>query len=327
MKLDYYYKPYGLEPESAPIKPMQFDNDIDQETTDHALKERLFAKQAADAWGKLAKTILSKNTEEFRDLVRSVNSYVYPQLKQFANKILSPDFQKIMLFLKNVPNESDLDDKMKYAKEGIEMLNHIMGISEEAYQNIDSDDEQEIDEDSLISSLLLIKRSRLEEVVEKISALQEKKKKYRKPRLYAKEVMTEISRKDLPFYQLHSLTKKVRGASNKGSSKTVPIYTPKSVRFSSEKMERERPLHVKTKNPRRKMTMGSFESIIEDDNSDEDFCYTADAVNGKKVNKKFNDTDSVTSADSSCRNLTTKTGKKVRVVCHSSKTPVVPRAK
>lgn len=321
-KLDYYYKPYGLEPESAPMKPMNFDDDSEPEEEDHSAKERFYAQKAAENWRRLADTICNQDTDDFRNLVKSVNAYMYPQLKQFADQIMTPDFQKIMMFLKNIPNESDLNDKMKYAKEGIDMLNQIMGISDEQYFDSDTEDEKEIDEDSLISSLLMIKRSKLEEVVQKITELQSKKKKYRKPKFYTNEIMTEISKKDIPFYSLKRNIRRVK-AKSKRSTKTVPIYTPKANDLGLSKFEKERPLHVRTN--RRKNTMLSFESIAEDSNSDEDFAATADAANIKAANHNA-DSITVTSADSSVREVTTRTGKKLKVVCHSSKTPVVNRA-
>lgn len=78
---------------------------------------------------------------------------------------------------------------MEMAREGIELMNQMIGNGEYS-ENFSPDEEMVIDEDSLISSLLMIKRSKLEEVVEKYSIKVE-----HKPKRYISSLLTEIAEK------------------------------------------------------------------------------------------------------------------------------------
>mmetsp|Transcript_6039 Transcript_6039/g.6798 ORF Transcript_6039/g.6798 Transcript_6039/m.6798 type:complete len:248 (+) Transcript_6039:109-852(+) len=239
---------------------MRFDEE--EEGNSQELKELACKKKAQKNWRNLAKTILNRNTEGFRTLVKSVNQYMYPQLKRFAVKIMSPKFQSIMAMLKNFPEDKELDDKMMYAKEGIVQLEQIIKESTIHFSvDFDLDDDFEINEDSLISSLLKIKRSKLEVIVEKLAKLYEKK-----PKKFAKKAISQLAKDGICQYKLNRITKKVVKSSRVKSSKcSISITSPKSVSFAAFPNEKEKPLNPKKKlfKPKRKLTLNSLASVEE----------------------------------------------------------------
>ena len=149
---------------------------------------------------------------------------MYPRLKEFVKTILSPEFQTVMTFLKEFPEDEDLADKLQYAKTGITKLNKILGIEDYEFRTTDDSEnnqiEYESDDDSLISSLLLLKRSKLEDVVKKIVKYQRYSKKKHLDGLSTK-IISELSNKNLPIPRLAYLA--VR-AKSKISTKTVPSF-------------------------------------------------------------------------------------------------------
>lgn len=108
-KMDYFYGTFGLDTEEGPVMPMRFDQDEEGKASSHSEKEEFYHKKMNKNWLNIARTIISKDTDAFRTLVKSVNHIMYPQLKKFAQKILSPEFQRIMLFLKDFPKDESLD--------------------------------------------------------------------------------------------------------------------------------------------------------------------------------------------------------------------------
>lgn len=223
-KLEYFYSPYDLSPEVAPIKPMRFD----QDDTQIDMGEESFKEKAKENWRKLSQTILTKNTADFRTLVKSVNQYAYPKLKKFAMKIMSPKFQSIMAMLKNFPNDRDLDEKMKYAKEGIVQLEQIIRESSCHFSdNFDLDDNYELDEDSLISSLLKIKRSKMESIVEKIGKFYGKSQK-----TFAKKAVKRFTKAGIDQFKLQKITKKVAKSTKNVSNYNISVTTPRIVSFA-----------------------------------------------------------------------------------------------
>ena len=106
---------------------------------------------------------------------------MYPRLKEFVKTIMSPEFQTVMTFLKVIPENEDLEDKLQYAKTGIMKLNKVLGVEDYEFHTEDNIEDEQIKndyyDDSLISSLLLLKRSKLEDVVKKIVQYQKNQNK------------------------------------------------------------------------------------------------------------------------------------------------------
>ena len=237
IKLDFYYKSLGIETDSIPVQPMKFDSE-EPDSNNHQEMESFYKIKAHENWRRLSKAITSKDSNSFRTLIKSVNSYMYPQLKEFVKIIMSPEFQTVMTFLQDFPELDSLDDKLHFAKSGIEKLNKVLGIDNYEFYNPecveeDSNNDEYESDDSLISSLLLLKRSKLEEVVKNIINYQQKSKKKHIDNLTTK-IMWELSKKNLPIPKLADLT---RRAKSNISTKTVPacIQSSKLVCFDSSK--------------------------------------------------------------------------------------------
>uniref|UniRef100_A0A7S3J4J8 Uncharacterized protein n=1 Tax=Euplotes harpa TaxID=151035 RepID=A0A7S3J4J8_9SPIT len=277
VKLDYFFKPFGIDAESKPLLPMNFDSETPDSENQQEL-EAFFQKKAKENWGKLSKAIVNKNSEQLRNLIKSVNSYMYPQLKEFVKKIMSPEFQTVMNYLKNFPDEQDLEEKLMYAKSGIEELNRIMGVEQysfyDPYKDSDKEDNKSTEvsnDDSLISSLLLLKRSKLEDIVERITKHQMKQKKPSASKL-SKQIMTELSKKNIPLPRLISYTRKVK---SKVSTNSMPVYSPLSrfsdfeeSGFSACKKTGSKLKHNSNKKAKANTNYDSLASIIEDDMSE-----------------------------------------------------------
>ena len=300
IKLDFYYKSLGIETDSIPVQPMRFDSEISN-TSSHQEMEMFYKRKAKENWGRLSKAITSKDCISFRNLIKSVNSYMYPQLKEFVKTIMSPEFQTVMTFLKDFPEDENLEDKLKYAKTGILKLNKVLGVDNYEFHIVDeSEDESNIYDsydDSLISSLLLLKRSKLEDVVKKIVHYQQKSKQKHLDNLTAK-IMWELSKKNLPIPKLADMA---RRAKSKISTRTIPSFIQSSKLVCSENMKpKSSSKHIMSSRPHSKMlsrilpksSKNCLNSINEDYSSE----YYGSYANGAKQSE--DETASVSSFDS-----------------------------
>lgn len=109
-------------------------------------KNVCYKENANLKWGALAKIILNNNSQNCKDLIRSVAGDIYAKLRELANRIQKPKFRKILAYVDDILKE--------------EMAETI----EEKF----SDKEQNEDEKklrSLITLLFMIKKGKLEEVI------------------------------------------------------------------------------------------------------------------------------------------------------------------
>ena len=117
---------------------------------------------------------------------------------------MSSEFQTIMTFLKEFPDVNNLDEKLKYARAGIESLNKILGIDDDLIydsNHLNHKNSNKDHDESLINSLLLIKRSKLESIVQTIINFQEKSKKKSFHNLSTK-IVCEISKKGFASFKI-----------------------------------------------------------------------------------------------------------------------------
>ena len=93
-KLEFFYGSLGIKIDNIPSQPMKFENEVHKNAT-HQETEEFYKKKAQDNWGKLSKTIISKDCGKFRELIKTINSSTYPELKEYAknnNVIRVPNY-------------------------------------------------------------------------------------------------------------------------------------------------------------------------------------------------------------------------------------------
>eukprot|EP00345_Euplotes_harpa_P008246 CAMPEP_0168333324 /NCGR_PEP_ID=MMETSP0213-20121227/9543_1 /TAXON_ID=151035 /ORGANISM="Euplotes harpa, Strain FSP1.4" /LENGTH=274 /DNA_ID=CAMNT_0008337633 /DNA_START=441 /DNA_END=1265 /DNA_ORIENTATION=- len=170
--------------------------------------------------------ILNSKSEILREFLKTINALKYSQLKAYIKQINSAEFATVVNYLKNFPSEDELDAKLIYAKDAIKQIDELL---ENELEQLNRENSAEIREktskkfcdhlnlslfqkdgilvDSLISSLLLFKRSELDRVVSKISKYQSKLRRKSKRRVSMK-IVSELSKKSIPKYELTRITKK-----------------------------------------------------------------------------------------------------------------------
>lgn len=241
-KLDFFYKSLGISSDNRSMMPMSFEREQSEEMKD---LESYYKNKSKQNWGKMKDVILNSKSEILREFLKTINALKYPQLKAYIKQINSAEFATVVNYLKNFPSEDELDAKLVYAKDAIKQIDELL---ENELEQLNRENSAEIREktskkfcdhlnlslfqkdgisaDSLISSLLLFKRSELDRVVSKISKYQSKLRRRSKRRISMK-IVSELSKKSIPKYELTRIAKKtVKKVSD--SKLTLFIFSQKA---------------------------------------------------------------------------------------------------
>lgn len=203
----------------------------------------------------------------------------YPKLKEYVEKINSPGFAVVITFLKTFPDQESLDRQMAFAFEAIEKIDEVIKDNRELFRSEavreinQAEDEEQTEEriikgmltqDTVISSLLMIKRSQLEHVVSKITKYRTNHRK-KSDRNLSSKIVSEIAKKDIPkstFLQIEkSNRKKVLSSINVAASAQGVL----SVKTQEEEVKLDEQNPIKT-TKLAKIT-GRFTTFLEEFNN------------------------------------------------------------